>query len=148
MRRREEEWLAAERPRNEACLREMRRLVPPNLPHLSRQEIQAAAEQAYSRKGQQKPAEPPAATPSEPTPRWSQSSSTPADFEEFYPTELAAYFKDTTLLHWLVMDPENEIRRANFLIGDSAKHFNNLERFDIVELRAVVRTTPLALAPH
>ena len=50
--------------------------------------------------------------------------------------EFAAFLKESALLHWIVTAPE-DIRRANFLTGDGARHFNNLERFDVQELRAV-----------
>jgi hypothetical protein len=123
-RQREEAWLEAERPRNEEALKLMRTLLPPNVARLSFREVQAAALDAYGL--------------TEGTNSRSEVSTTsqPFDFDEFYPYEFAAYLKDTALLHWLVARPD-DIKRANFLVGDSAKYFNDLESYDVTELRAV-----------
>lgn len=51
--------------------------------------------------------------------------------------------RDASLLHWLLMHPE-DIAKANFLKGDGSTHFTNLQNYDIVELRAVAAVLPLA----
>lgn len=47
----------------------------------------------------------------------------------FYPHALATYLKNTPLLHWVVKSPE-QIQKLNFLIGEAAHSYTNLEKFD------------------
>jgi len=55
----------------------------------------------------------------------------------FYPTSLIMYLKESKLLHWLTMH-QSQIQRSNFLAGTDAHHFSSLERYDLIELRAIV----------
>lgn len=56
--------------------------------------------------------------------------------------ELATELKANRLLQWLVMHPL-DIANENFLNGDKKQYFLNLERLDVIELRALVSVLPL-----
>jgi hypothetical protein len=56
--------------------------------------------------------------------------------------ELASELKSNRLLHWLVMHPQ-DIANENFLNGEKKQYFLNLERLDVIELRAIVSVLPL-----
>eukprot|EP00752_Nemacystus_decipiens_P014162 g12593.t1 len=58
-----------------------------------------------------------------------------------YPRELALRLKENRLLHWTVTHPD-DIARSNFLRGDHAHFFTNLDQYDLVELRAVLACLP------
>ena len=61
--------------------------------------------------------------------------------EGLFPLELMMYLKDCKLLHWLVTHP-NQIAKSNFLSGSGSQHFKGLERYDVVEMRAVAAVLP------
>ncbi|CAN0009051.1 unnamed protein product, partial [Choristocarpus tenellus] len=44
-----------------------------------------------------------------------------------FPRELSLYIKENRLLHWVVEHPD-DIARANFLMGDHAHFFTNLDK--------------------
>eukprot|EP00613_Pedinella_sp_CCMP2098_P065490 CAMPEP_0171991024 /NCGR_PEP_ID=MMETSP0993-20121228/277219_1 /TAXON_ID=483369 /ORGANISM="non described non described, Strain CCMP2098" /LENGTH=1466 /DNA_ID=CAMNT_0012644041 /DNA_START=141 /DNA_END=4542 /DNA_ORIENTATION=- len=152
MRSRERSWLFEERAQNLECLRVMRCFVPPSAASMTTAELQRKASLSLSLSS--------ASSSSSPTPPSSTSSDgvdvngsdgalqppqhpSPSSSEQacVYPTELAQYLKDCSLLHWVALHPD-DVRKANFLVGDGAKHFNNLERYDVVELRAVCAVLP------
>lgn len=56
--------------------------------------------------------------------------------------ELASELKANKLLQWLVMHPQ-DIANENFLNGEKKHYFLNLERLDVIELRALVSVLPL-----
>jgi hypothetical protein len=56
--------------------------------------------------------------------------------------ELASELKSNRLLQWLVMHPL-DIAYENFLNGEKKQYFLNLERLDVIELRAIVSVLPL-----
>ena len=60
--------------------------------------------------------------------------------DSFYTTELATRLK-SKLLEWCVTHPE-DIARANFLQGSGVADFTSLQRYDIVELRAIAAVLP------
>lgn len=45
-------------------------------------------------------------------------------------------------MHWCVLHPK-DIVRSNFLAGDSQQYFQNLEQYDITELRAIYHCLPV-----
>ena len=57
-------------------------------------------------------------------------------------TELSTELKANKLLHWVVMHP-TDISFENFLMGEKKQFFENIERLDVVELRALVSVVPL-----
>ncbi len=56
-------------------------------------------------------------------------------------TDLAIRLKEKKLLSWVVTHSKI-IQRSNFLSGQEANHFNSLQDYDIVELRAVCAVLP------
>ncbi|CAM9413957.1 unnamed protein product [Ascophyllum nodosum] len=58
-----------------------------------------------------------------------------------YPRQLSRRLKENRLLHWTVEHP-TDIARSSFLRGDHAHFFTNLDRYDLVELRAVTACLP------
>ncbi|CAM9332095.1 unnamed protein product, partial [Phaeothamnion confervicola] len=58
-----------------------------------------------------------------------------------YPRELAIFLKENRLLQWCVTHPD-DIARANFLVGEHAHFFTNLDKYDVTELRAVAACIP------
>ena len=153
MRARELEWLASEGERNAAALVEMRRFLPTNVAKLTRQELQAAALESgkYQQQQQQQQQLLPRRRSSG-SGKDASAAGTADNAEDaskngnsnlvgFYPAELAAYLKDCNLLHWLVTHPD-DIKKANFLVGDGARHFTDLSKYDVVELRALCAVLP------
>lgn len=55
--------------------------------------------------------------------------------------ELIHELKRNKFLHWIIMHPE-DIMNANFLVGESKPFFENLELYDIVEMRALCLCIP------
>ena len=151
MRARELEWLASEQERNAAALVEMRRFLPPNVAKLTRQELQAAALESgkYQQQHRQQLLPRRRSIGSGKDTSAAGTASTEEDSSKggnsnlagFYPAELAAYLKDCNLLHWLVTHPD-DIKKANFLVGDGARHFTDLSKYDVVELRALCAVLP------
>ncbi|CAM9118472.1 unnamed protein product, partial [Scytosiphon promiscuus] len=64
-----------------------------------------------------------------------------AKLGSLYPHELALRIKENRLLHWIVTHPD-DIARSNFLKGDHAHFFTNLDKYDLVELRAILACLP------
>lgn len=54
----------------------------------------------------------------------------------FYPSDLCVRLRECRPLHWLVSAPE-DIVNANFLMGDGAVAFTQLEGMDVTEMRAL-----------
>lgn len=54
----------------------------------------------------------------------------------FYPSDLCVRLRECRPLHWLVSSPE-DIAGANFLSGEGAAAFTQLEAMDLTEMRAV-----------
>jgi hypothetical protein len=121
MKRREREWLESEREENEKCLVEMRKYLPQNVAKMSKADIQQYALDEAK--------------------KYKPKKGEDVSLLGVYPSDLAIYFKECSFLHWLVMH-QSDIRKSNFLIGDSSQHFQNLEKYDIVELRAVAAVLP------
>ncbi|CAM9400740.1 unnamed protein product [Ectocarpus sp. 6 AP-2014] len=59
----------------------------------------------------------------------------------FYPSDLCVRLKECRPLHWLVSAPE-DIAGANFLAGEGAAAFTQLEGMDLTEMRAVWSVLP------
>jgi len=59
----------------------------------------------------------------------------------FYPPALIERLKSKRLLQWVVTHPE-DISRANFLMGAHKQSFEQLQEYDLVELRAVYAVLP------
>ena len=122
---REEAWNEANREANEAALREMRALLPEAVWDMNAGDIQAAAAAATA------------------------AGSGDGDGGEgddgsggvFYPSDLCVRLRECRPLHWLVSAPE-DIAGANFLAGDGAGAFTQLEGMDVVEMRAVWSVLP------
>ena len=113
MRARELVWLSEESARNMECLAEMRTFVPPSAAAMTRQELQQAALAAGA------------------------GGSRDTALLGLMPAELAQTLKECSLLHWVTAH-EEDIRKANFLVGDGAKHFNNLERWALRSLSRMI----------
>lgn len=104
---REEAWSSENREANLAALREMRTLLPEAVWEMTAAEIQAAA--SARRNGED---------------------------NFFYPSDLCVRLRECRPLHWLVSAPE-DIVHANFLMGDGAVAFTQLEGMDVTEMRAL-----------
>ncbi|CAM9623169.1 unnamed protein product, partial [Discosporangium mesarthrocarpum] len=111
---RERAWFERERGANEEALRKMRRLVPVDVTRLTLLELEAQAR----------------------------------DRGSLYTRELSMHikassmgFKENRFLHWVVEHPD-DIARANFLRGDHAHFFTNLDKYDLSELRALAACLP------
>lgn len=115
MKRRERDWLDAEMEENKKCLIEMRKYLPQNVSKLSKFELQQNAKEAGDKLKESLPNKA----------KTAQDVST--SLLGIYPSDLAIYFKECSFLHWLVMHP-TDIRKSNFLLGDSSQHFQNLEK--------------------
>ncbi|CAM9369283.1 unnamed protein product, partial [Scytosiphon promiscuus] len=59
----------------------------------------------------------------------------------FYPSDLCVRLRECRPLHWLVSAPE-DVAGANFLAGDGAAAFTQLEGMDLTEMRAVWSVLP------
>ncbi|CAN0362545.1 unnamed protein product, partial [Hapterophycus canaliculatus] len=59
----------------------------------------------------------------------------------FYPSDLCVRLRECRPLHWLVSAPE-DVAGANFLAGDGAAAFTQLEGMDVTEMRAVWSVLP------
>ncbi|CAM9677124.1 unnamed protein product, partial [Hapterophycus canaliculatus] len=59
-----------------------------------------------------------------------------------FSTSLARFPQENRLLHWIVTHPD-DIARSNFLKGDHAHFFTNLDKYDLVELRAILACLPV-----
>lgn len=58
-----------------------------------------------------------------------------------YSYELLAEIKKNKMLHWIVTHPD-DIMFSNFLAGDMKQYFENLDQYDVTELRAVALCLP------
>ncbi|CAM9444220.1 unnamed protein product, partial [Ectocarpus sp. 12 AP-2014] len=63
------------------------------------------------------------------------------DGGSLYPRELSLRLKENRLLQWVVMHPE-DIARSNFLQGVHAHFFTNMDKYDLVEVRAILACLP------
>ncbi|CAN0265797.1 unnamed protein product, partial [Ectocarpus sp. 8 AP-2014] len=63
------------------------------------------------------------------------------DGGSLYPRELSLRLKENRLLQWVVMHPE-DIARSNFLQGAHAHFFTNMDKYDLVEMRAILACLP------
>lgn len=124
---REEAWNEANREANEAALREMRALLPEAVWDMNAGDIQAAAAAAAA-----------AAAGSGGGGRGSDGYGSGG---VFYPSDLCVRLRECRPLHWLVSAPE-DIAGANFLAGNGAAAFTQLEGMDVVEMRAVWSVLP------
>ncbi|GMF21837.1 unnamed protein product [Phytophthora lilii] len=113
MRKREAEWQASQRDKNEESLALLRTFIPSDIADLSVESIIARAHQGCSGVGS----------------------------GVLYTYDLAAYLKTNRFLHWLVTH-EDDIARANFLAIESAPFFMDFANYDINELRALARVLP------
>ena len=55
--------------------------------------------------------------------------------------ELLNEIKSNKLLQWVVMHP-NDISMENFLMGEKKQYFENFEKLDVIELRALISVIP------
>jgi hypothetical protein len=58
-----------------------------------------------------------------------------------FPIELIQELKRNKLLHWIVTH-RDDIASTNFLVGDGKQYFENLELYDVVEMRAISMCLP------
>ncbi|CBJ31449.1 conserved unknown protein [Ectocarpus siliculosus] len=63
------------------------------------------------------------------------------DGGSLFPRELSLRLKENRLLQWVVMHPE-DIARSNFLQGAHAHFFTNMDKYDLVEMRAILACLP------
>lgn len=117
---REEAWNEANREVNEAALREMRALLPEAVWDMNAGDIQAAAAAAGT---------------------GGRDGDGDGSGGVFYPSDVCVRLRECRPLHWLVSAPE-DIAGANFLAGDGAAAFTQLEGMDVVEMRAVWSVLP------
>lgn len=110
----ENAWSEANREGNLEALREMRALLPEAVWDMNAGDIQAAAGASALGAG--------------------GSESGPGGV--FYPSDLCVRLRECRSLHWLVSSPE-DIAAANFLVGEGAASFTQLEGMDLMEMRAV-----------
>ncbi len=68
------------------------------------------------------------------------------DRKGFYTPTLMDRLKEKKLLHWIITHPD-DVSRANFLMGAHKKHFEQLQDYDLVELRAVYAVLPPSFSP-
>lgn len=115
----EETWSEANREVNLEALREMRALLPEGMWGMNAGDIQAAAAAAASTLGV-----------------GGSESGAGGHGIYFYPSDLCVRLRECRPLHWLVSSPE-DIAAANFLVGEGAAAFTQLEGMDLTEMRAV-----------
>ncbi|CAM9529459.1 unnamed protein product [Ectocarpus fasciculatus] len=128
---REEAWSEANREANSRALREMRALIPEAVWDMNAGDIQAAAAAV------QAPA--PAGGSAD-----GGGGTTRVGGDShgvFYPSDLCVRLRECRPLHWLVSAPE-DIASANFLAGEGAAAFTQLEGMDLTEMRAVWSVLP------
>ncbi|CAM9685291.1 unnamed protein product, partial [Ectocarpus sp. 12 AP-2014] len=123
---REEAWSEANREANSRALREMRALIPEAVWDMNAGDIQAAAAQALAQAGVSADG---------------GGGATRVVGGVFYPSDLCVRLKECRPLHWLVSAPE-DIAGANFLAGEGAAAFTQLEGMDLTEMRAVWSVLP------
>lgn len=123
---REEAWSKANREANTAALREMRSLLPEAVWDMKAGDIQAAAAAAAT------------------TIVSGENDESGAE-GMFYPSDLCVRLRECRPLHWLVSSPE-DIASANFLAGEGAPAFTQLEGMDLTEMRAVWCVLPKEFA--
>lgn len=63
----------------------------------------------------------------------------------FYPSDLCVRLRECRPLHWLMSAPE-DVETANFLSGEGASSFTQLEGMDAVEMRAIWCVLPKRFA--
>lgn len=113
----EEAWSEANREVNLEALREMRALLPEAMWDMNAGNIQAAAAASTLGVG-------------------GSESGAGGHGIFFYPSGLCVRLRECRPLHWLVSSPE-DIAAANFLVGEGAAAFTQLEGMDLAEMRAV-----------
>lgn len=127
---REEAWSEANREANAAALREMRALLPEAVWDMNAVDIQAAAAAASETDGE-------AAD--------TNGASESGGGGMFYPSDLCVRLRECRPLHWLVSAPE-DITGGNFLAGEGAAAFTQLEAMDVTEMRALWCVLPAEFA--
>lgn len=135
---REEAWNEANREANEAALREMRALLPEAVWEMNAGDIQAAAAAGRGGGGGGAAA---ASAEGVVVPAMTSGASSGGDGGVFYPSDLCVRLRECRPLHWLVSAAE-DIAGANFLAGEGAAAFTQLEGMDVVEMRAVWSVMP------
>jgi hypothetical protein len=110
-REREKQWAIDNQEDNEKALQVMRSFMPPDLPVLTIEELDARVASAHG------------------------------SFEHFYTPQLIERLKSKKLLQWVVTHPD-DIVRANFLMGAHKQSFEQLQEYDLTELRAVYAVLP------
>lgn len=123
----EDSWSEANREVNTAALREMRALLPEAVWEMNAGGIQAAAAAAVAEKGAL------------------GTTGDRASGDIFYPSDLCVRLRLCRPLHWLVSSPE-DIAVANFLVGQGATAFTQLEGMDLTEMRALWCVLPKEFA--
>ncbi len=142
---REEAWNEANREANEAALREMRALLPEAVWEMNAGDIQAAAAAGRGDGGGGGGggggAAAAAAAEGVAAPAMTGGAPSGGGGGVFYPSDLCVRLRECRPLHWLVSAPE-DIAGANFLAGEGAAAFTQLEGMDVVEMRAVWSVLP------
>lgn len=127
---REEAWSEANREANSRALREMRALIPEAVWDMNAGDIQAAAAATAA-----------AQAPAQAGVSVDGGKGATRVGGVFYPSDLCVRLKECRPLHWLVSAPE-DIAGANFLAGEGAAAFTQLEGMDLTEMRAVWSVLP------
>lgn len=142
---RELAWSEANREANVAALEEMRALLPEAVWGMNAGDIQAAAAAASPGVGVGaskaavagvEEAVGVVTTMDGKVERGGGSGGRVRKAGTFYPSDLCVRLRECRPLHWLVSSPE-DIAGANFLSGEGAAAFTQLEAMDLTEMRAV-----------
>ena len=144
---REMAWSEDNREANVAALREMRALLPEAVWDMNAGDIQAAAAvgtEMVERAPKAEVVEGGEKSVEEGAVKVKAATATAENGKGvghkgggvFYPSDLCVRLRECRPLHWLVSSPE-DIAGANFLSGEGAAAFTQLEGMDLVEMRAV-----------
>ena len=155
---RELAWSEANREANVAALEEMRALLPEAVWDMNAGDIQAAAaaasevsvgaSKAVGIEGAENVATAAAAAVTTTTDKKVDGGGGSGRVKSggvFYPSDLCVRLRECRPLHWLVSSPE-DIAGANFLSGEGAAAFTQLEAMDVTEMRAVWCVLPKEFA--
>lgn len=141
---REKAWSEANREANLAALREMRRLLPEAVWDMKAADIQAAAA-ARPRSCSGAEGEGVGSGIDEGVGHSASNGGGSVKRRMFYPSDLSVRLRECRPLHWLVSAPE-DVETSNFLTGEGAAAFTQLEGMDVVEMRAIWCVLPKQFA--
>jgi hypothetical protein len=116
-RERENQWAIDNQAANDDALALMRSFMPTDLTRLTMEEFEERVAEAAG-----------------------------AEDDVFYTPALMERLKSKKLLQWVITHPD-DIVRANFLMGAHKNSFEQLQEYDLIELRAVYAVIPTAFSP-